>query len=157
MLSRLSYLFTVLYIYGGRTPAENGSEQFGYFGVCENMASANRISQFDVLKTSGEHLTYSRKEILGIGAYAIVYRGVFKGITVAVKKIDLDRLRSENTEIAVQQQLNHENILKIIHVEEDFDFRYYKIFDCLKSNIMTWFIQVHSFRALCRNTSACNR
>lgn len=63
------------------------------------------------------------KDILGKGAYGVVYRGTYEDEQVAVKRIQLDTLGSEDREVKLQIKLDHENVLKILTVEDDDDFR----------------------------------
>ncbi len=55
-----------------------------------------------------------------------VYRGKFNGNEVAIKKIFLDFIGKEESEIQFQIDLDHENVLKILGVETDDDFRFFK-------------------------------
>lgn len=55
------------------------------------------------------------------GAYGIVYAGNYHNNEVVVKRILIEHV--ERREIDVQTQLHHENVVKIITVEDDIDFR----------------------------------
>ena len=70
-------------------------------------------------------IEYSKQNLLGKGTFGAVYLGVYNGEKVAVKKILLNRSENEEREVDLQKILNHKNVLKILKVEEDEDFRYY--------------------------------
>jgi serine/threonine protein kinase len=61
-------------------------------------------------------------ELLGKGAYATVFKGFFRGEPVAVKKVLLVHL-SDDREQNIMQQLDHDHVLELLHVESDKDFR----------------------------------
>jgi serine/threonine protein kinase len=67
---------------------------------------------------------YSKENLLGRGTYSDVYHGIFNTKQVAVKKILLNRSEKEEREVDLHKILDHENILKILQVVEDDDFRY---------------------------------
>ncbi|KZS17821.1 Uncharacterized protein APZ42_015816 [Daphnia magna] len=69
-------------------------------------------------------ILYSKNDVLGKGTYGDVYRGVFNGKKVAVKKILLSRSEKEEREVSLQIKLDHTNVLAIRKVAEDDDFRY---------------------------------
>jgi serine/threonine protein kinase len=62
------------------------------------------------------------KEILGQGGYGIVYKDIWNGRKVAVKRIQLFETTSEREEDAMHK-LDHRNVLKLLHIEEDKDFK----------------------------------
>jgi serine/threonine protein kinase len=80
-------------------------------------------------KISDTGIQYSKEDVLGRGTYGDVYLGIFNKEKVAVKKILLNRSEKEEREVDLQKILDHENILKILQVVEDDDFRYF-IFAC---------------------------
>jgi serine/threonine protein kinase len=59
---------------------------------------------------------------LGSGGYSFVFAGTYKGKVVAVKRIQLLNAGDDN-EVKVMQQLDHPNIVKLLHVENNDDFR----------------------------------
>ncbi|KAI9561449.1 hypothetical protein GHT06_012406 [Daphnia sinensis] len=69
-------------------------------------------------------IIYFTNDLLGEGSYGNVYRGIFNGESVAVKKILLKRSVKEEREVELQIKLNHKNVLAILNVAEDDDFRY---------------------------------
>ncbi len=75
---------------------------------------------YESVGTSG--ISYARACKLGEGGFAIVYLGSFNGRQVAVKKIQIERI--EDREVKLQRSLEHENVLKLLEVEEDKDFRF---------------------------------
>jgi serine/threonine protein kinase len=71
-------------------------------------------------------LTLDRKKILGEGGFAIVFEGVLDGVKVAVKRIPLEKAASNEPEVKALQMLDHTNVIKLFHVEENQDFKYLK-------------------------------
>ncbi len=67
-------------------------------------------------------IKYERK-MLGNGSSGKVFPGKYEGIKVAVKRID--RLDEEGSEVRLQGGIQHENVLKILALEQDENFRYY--------------------------------
>ena len=59
---------------------------------------------------------------LGSGGYSHVFAGTYKDQVVAVKRILLLNATDDN-EVKVMQQLDHPNIVKLLHVEKNDDFR----------------------------------
>ncbi|XP_046636657.1 probable serine/threonine-protein kinase fhkE [Daphnia pulicaria] len=68
-------------------------------------------------------LTLDRKKILGEGGFAIVFEGAWDGVKVAVKRIPLEKAVSIEQEVKALQMLDHPNVIKLFHMEEDQDFR----------------------------------
>ncbi|KAI9561071.1 hypothetical protein GHT06_012027 [Daphnia sinensis] len=72
---------------------------------------------------------YDRNRVLGEGISAQVFLGTFAGKAVAVKKIqkrteqDLEKARQSREEGSMKQ-FDHPNVLKLIDVQEDPDFKY---------------------------------
>ena len=62
-----------------------------------------------------------RSNRLGEGGYGAVFQGKFNGKDVAVKRIDLPKV-DENEELALKQ-LDHPNVIKLLHSESDNDFK----------------------------------
>jgi hypothetical protein len=69
-----------------------------------------------------QKIQYEKKDVLGEGN-SIVYRGTYEDNEVAVKRIVLRPSQNEDREFKAQLKLNHQNILKILTVEQDADFR----------------------------------
>ena len=101
------------------------------------MAEAKDIAQLQLVNKKGKkqeeqsvaypkpfsnEIQFDRNEVLGRGN-SVVYRGTYKGLPVAVKRIVVDLLSKEDREIRTQVKLDHENVLKIVTVEQDLDFR----------------------------------
>ena len=69
-------------------------------------------------------IKFDRKKLLGKGGFADVYEGTYEEKPVAVKRILVTNLNiSLEREINLQPRLQHENVLKILTVEQDDDFR----------------------------------
>jgi serine/threonine-protein kinase/endoribonuclease IRE1 len=71
-------------------------------------------------------LTLDRKKILGEGGFAIVFEGTWRRVKVAVKRIPLEKAASNEPEVMALKMLDHTNVIKLFHVEEDQDFKYLK-------------------------------
>jgi serine/threonine protein kinase len=72
------------------------------------------------------NLQIDRGNILGTGGYGRVFRGIFYGEKVAVKRVDLIINTADNRELENNQKLsrlNHPNIVQFKHYEEDDNFR----------------------------------
>ena len=63
-----------------------------------------------------------RKNFIGQGSFGVVYKGTFESKSVAVKRIIVEKASAR--EIKWQPTLQHENVLKVITVEQNDDFRY---------------------------------
>jgi serine/threonine protein kinase len=88
-------------------------------------------------------LRIDRKKILGRGGYGVVYEGNWGETKVAIKRIPRDNAAGGKQEEDALKRLNHENIIKLFHVEEDPDFRYFQIHLTLKViRILTILIDV---------------
>jgi hypothetical protein len=74
-------------------------------------------------KPFSNEIKFDRNEVLGIGN-SVVFHGTYNGLPVAVKRIEVFKLSKEDREIRTQVKLDHENVLKIVTVEQDLDFRY---------------------------------
>ena len=64
---------------------------------------------------------------LGRGGFGTVFLGTFEGNNVAVKKIPVSVLDEEickedlQREIELHKQLDHQNVLKLLHVDDEKD------------------------------------
>lgn len=59
---------------------------------------------------------------LGQGTYAVVFPGSWRGIEVAIKRIQRHDLLSDREE-TVMKDLDHPNVLKFLDMEVDKDFK----------------------------------
>ncbi len=66
-------------------------------------------------------MEYNRQKILGRGHFGTVFDGTFGGTKVAVKRIQLFDCKPQ--EESTMGKFEHENVLKLIHVEENEDFK----------------------------------
>jgi len=72
-------------------------------------------------------ISYYKNDIIGKGSFSVVYRGKYKNMIVAIKKIDLARLEQKShklvrTEIDIIKRLQnkpHKNIVQTIDILED--------------------------------------
>ena len=67
-------------------------------------------------------IVYYRNELLGEGGFAKVFDGRWNEKKVAVKRVQLLDVGSTQEEEALQR-LNHPNVVKLFHVENNEDFR----------------------------------
>jgi serine/threonine protein kinase len=71
-------------------------------------------------------LTFDRQNVLGVGGFGTVYQGVWGKTKVAVKRILIKDAASNEQEEKALKLLDHPNVIKLFHVEEDQDFKYLK-------------------------------
>ncbi len=79
-------------------------------------------SFFKNFYNSKSEIEFDKNKVLGIGN-AVVFEGFYNGLPVAVKRITVELLPKEDREVITQVRLDHENVLKILAVEQDADFR----------------------------------
>jgi serine/threonine-protein kinase/endoribonuclease IRE1 len=77
----------------------------------------------------------STPKLLGKGAFGIVYEGKWNGVKVAIKRIDKTEFLAsdgsitnattagQRSEEEVMKRLDHPNVLKLLHVEIDKNFK----------------------------------
>ncbi|KAJ8034833.1 Serine/threonine-protein kinase/endoribonuclease IRE1 [Holothuria leucospilota] len=95
---------------------------------CHSQRWASMISRIssgvDTLKSVGS-IKYSRKEKIGTGSLGShIFGGKFGNKTVAVKKIVSENVQRESELYNLMKKKAMNNVLKILHVEEDEDFTY---------------------------------
>ncbi|KAK4014944.1 hypothetical protein OUZ56_027456 [Daphnia magna] len=73
----------------------------------------------------------NRDAVLGQGGFAAVFKGKFGGREVAVKRVELFKV--DKREEDAMLKLEHPNIVKLLHVEKDNDFKYYALELCVAS------------------------
>jgi serine/threonine protein kinase len=62
-----------------------------------------------------------KENVLGSGGYGIVFKGTFEGKAVAVKVLKQNSLndkQEQKREMEEHPRLDHENVLKLLHVHE---------------------------------------
>jgi hypothetical protein len=84
-------------------------------------------------------VTLDRKKILGVGGFATVFEGAWRGVKVAVKRIPLEKAAGNEQEEKALKMLDHTNVIKLFHVEEDQDFKYLKNENSFQSEILNLF------------------
>ena len=71
-------------------------------------------------------LEFDRENLIGKGGYGSVFRGIFNGEKVAVKRMELIKFLDNNRELENNQKLSrldHPNIVQFKHYEQDNIFR----------------------------------
>jgi serine/threonine protein kinase len=63
----------------------------------------------------------NREVLLGKGGFGAVFLGTFQGCEVAVKRVEL--IRANANEEKSLKQIDHPNIVKLLHVEFTDDFK----------------------------------
>ena len=65
-------------------------------------------------------------ELIGTGGFGTVHHGTFRSSKVAIKKVQILRLDQRGPrEYKSMKLLNHPNVLKLLHWQDDADFRFY--------------------------------
>ena len=64
-----------------------------------------------------------KNKILGQGGFGTVFEGVWRGKPVAIKRIQLSDISSNQREEEALQKLEHPNVIKLLHVASDSTFR----------------------------------
>lgn len=91
--------------------------------------SINLFAHIFSSKRSQSTMEFDKTKVLGRGFSAQVFSGTFNGKDVAVKRIEksvglnLDRAAQELEE-ETMKNLDHPNVLKLLHVQDDNDFKY---------------------------------
>ncbi|XP_046636113.1 serine/threonine-protein kinase/endoribonuclease IRE1-like isoform X2 [Daphnia pulicaria] len=75
-------------------------------------------------------LMCDRQKILGEGGFATVFEGTWGGVKVAVKRILLGHAATTEQEEKALKMLDHVNVIKLFHVEEDQDFKMFVLELC---------------------------
>ena len=78
-----------------------------------------------------DRLSYNEGGILGKGASGFVFSGTLDGqMPVAVKRVQLDsglmpqrKAEAQKKEEEAVRQLDHPNVVKILHLDQDLSFR----------------------------------
>lgn len=69
-----------------------------------------------------KNIIFDKSIILGSGAYGYVFQGKCNGQQAAVKRIDQKRRCGDREEQALKI-LNHTNVVKLLEIEDDDNFR----------------------------------
>ncbi|XP_045035201.1 serine/threonine-protein kinase/endoribonuclease IRE2 [Daphnia magna] len=77
-------------------------------------------------------IQFNRSDHLGSGGFGSVYRGKYKDQSIAVKRIlkKADRKPLVDKELNILKQLDHPNIVKLLHFASDDDFDYFALELC---------------------------
>jgi hypothetical protein len=89
---------------------------------CLSVAFVNDEMADSYPKPFSNKIELDKNKVLGRGN-SVVYRGSYERHPVAVKRIVVDTLSKEDREVKTQVRLDHDNVLKILTVEQDADFR----------------------------------
>uniref|UniRef100_A0A0P5NFF5 Calcium/calmodulin-dependent protein kinase kinase n=1 Tax=Daphnia magna TaxID=35525 RepID=A0A0P5NFF5_9CRUS len=87
------------------------------------------FAHFFSSKRSQPTMKFDKENVLGRGFSAQVFSGTFNGKDVAIKRIEksaglnLDKAAQELEE-ETMKNLDHPNVLKLLHVQDDNDFKY---------------------------------
>ena len=73
-----------------------------------------------------QQLQYDETSVLGEGSSGFIFRGTLNGLQVAVKRVQLVQIKTSVKECQALLDLDHPNIVKLLHVEDDPFFRYIK-------------------------------
>lgn len=88
----------------------------------------------DNMARPATQLEVCKTDILGKGAYGYVFKGWLSGVQVAVKRIQLPDLPESCRESRALDRLYHPNVIKLLHIEDDDNFRYticIKLIECI--------------------------
>jgi serine/threonine-protein kinase/endoribonuclease IRE1 len=69
------------------------------------------------------NIDLSLNKILGEGGYGTVYEGVWRKKPVAIKRIHLLDIASIEREEEALRKLDHPNVIRLLHVQNDSTFR----------------------------------
>ncbi|XP_046439709.1 probable serine/threonine-protein kinase irlC isoform X2 [Daphnia pulex] len=75
-------------------------------------------------------LTFDRQKVLGKGGFATVYEGIWGETKVTVKRFLIGDAASNEQEEKALKMLDHTNVIKLFHVEEDQDFKSFALELC---------------------------
>ncbi len=67
--------------------------------------------------------TIDRKNLICSGSFFAVFRGSFNGKKVAIKRVRADRIKFQEKEEKIFDQLDHPNVIKLLQVTKNVDFR----------------------------------
>ena len=72
--------------------------------------------------------SFNQNKILGKGAFGVVYQAVWNGQPVAVKRVfeNFEKWEGESDgerQFQLLARLSHPNVIKLLHVSRDEDFR----------------------------------
>ncbi len=90
-------------------------------------------------------LRFDRQKVLGVGGFGTVYQGVWGETKVAVKRIVVGDAATTEQEEKALKMLDHTNVIKLFHVEEDQDFKYFKNQTVFKLEFLKFFSKIILF------------
>ncbi len=73
-------------------------------------------------------LKFDDGAILGIGFQSVVYRGSYKGMPAAIKKVIKSATIEASREEKALRSLSHPNIVKLLGVDQDAHFKYFRLY-----------------------------
>ena len=81
-----------------------------------------KVKDEQEVSSENDILVINEGQLLGKGAFSSVYLGTFRTMKVAIKKVLILNQETDREQSAMSQ-LNHCNVLKLVHVEDNVPFR----------------------------------
>ncbi|KAK4011436.1 hypothetical protein OUZ56_020553 [Daphnia magna] len=99
--------------------------------LMEKDGSGRSAFYYSHFKDTEMKISFDRKKQIGRGSFSVVFKGMFKGREVAVKRVEIHHVDGREEEPMLK--LHHRNIVRLLHCEKDDDFRYYALELCVAS------------------------
>ena len=68
-------------------------------------------------------IDYDRTQVMSKGRFGAIFKGRYKDQDVAVKRIEILRVLMNEREEQALQELKHENVVTLLYVESNEDFK----------------------------------
>ena len=95
-----------------------------HFTADQRPSASEVLSQLQ--QTTAQVTQFTKEDELGRGLLGIVYRRIFQGGPVAIKRMELRRCSKDEKsreEQAIMRRLDHRNVLRLINYFDKGDFR----------------------------------